>query len=577
MHQAPAGPRTATSQPDGTWSGVGGTYTPFPPAVAWPSVAHMLQSVIALCLLYGTALATYRITCHPLAAIPGPKLAAATFWYEIWFDVVRWGRYTHEIKRMHELYGPVIRINPDEVHCSDPNFINTLYATGGKRRNKSSLFVAGFPSDLQLGGFGTLDHDHHRSRKSAASRHFSRAQIQRLERMVHAAAQRLCDKFLAHRGHGPFDVAAAYSCYAADIISEYCFGEPFGFLHQPGWDPNFREAVYAMFHLIHIMRHFPFVVWLVDRVPMSVINAVSENAGALAYHSKVKLPMLVRQAKAAYDAGVQMSQNTVLFSLLSSNLPAEEKTIERLSGEANVFLAAGTETTATVLSLCTYRLLKNPDIVVKMRAELLAVVKDPQALPDWFVLEQLPYLTAVIKETLRLMYGLSSRLPRIAPDEDVVYQGTWTPPATTQAVSVRHVIPRGYAMGMSAYLVHTDERLFPDPAKFAPERWLLRDGRKDRHLERYLLTFSRGSRQCLGMQYVFAHSSVDTLSRHPADRRTFNRLAYCELYIAVAALILRVIGNMRLFDTTDADVVYDFDLALAMPKRGGRGIRVNMS
>uniref|UniRef100_L2G406 Cytochrome p450 n=1 Tax=Colletotrichum fructicola (strain Nara gc5) TaxID=1213859 RepID=L2G406_COLFN len=499
MHQAPAGPRTATSQPDGTWSGVGGTYTPFPPAVAWPSVAHMLQSVIALCLLYGTALATYRITCHPLAAIPGPKLAAATFWYEIWFDVVRWGRYTHEIKRMHELYGPVIRINPDEVHCSDPNFINTLYATGGKRRNKSSLFVAGFPSDLQLGGFGTLDHDHHRSRKSAASRHFSRAQIQRLERMVHAAAQRLCDKFLAHRGHGPFDVAAAYSCYAADIISEYCFGEPFGFLHQPGWDPNFREAVYAMFHLIHIMRHFPFVVWLVDRVPMSVINAVSENAGALAYHSKVKLPMLVRQAKAAYDAGVQMSQNTVLFSLLSSNLPAEEKTIERLSGEANVFLAAGTETTATVLSLCTYRLLKNPDIVVKMRAELLAVVKDPQALPDWFVLEQLPYLTAVIKETLRLMYGLSSRLPRIAPDEDVVYQGTWTPPATTQAVSVRHVIPRGYAMGMSAYLVHTDERLFPDPAKFAPERWLLRDGRKDRHLERYLLTFSRGSRQCLGL------------------------------------------------------------------------------
>lgn len=175
------------------------------------------------------------------------------------------------------------------------------------------------------------------------------------------------------------------------------------------------------------------------------------------------------------------------------------------------------------------------------------------------------------------MYGLSLRLPRIAPDEDVMYQGTWTPPVTTQAVSVRHVIPRGYAMGMSAYLVHTDERLFPDPAKFAPERWLLRDGRKDRHLERYLLTFSRGSRQCLRMQYVFAHSSVVTLFRHPADRRTFNRLAYCELYIAVAALILRVIGNMRLFDTTDADVVYDFDLALAMPKRGGKGIRVNMS
>ncbi|KAK2729306.1 cytochrome p450 [Colletotrichum kahawae] len=564
MDQAPAGPRTATSQPDGTWSDVAGTYPPIPVAIAWPSVPQLLQSVVALCLLYGTVLATYRITCHPLAAIPGPRLAAATFWYEIWFDVVRWGRYTHEIKRMHEVYatrylgltiaGPIIRINPDEVHCSDPNFINTLYASGGKRRDKSSLFVAGFPSEYVPGGFGTLDHDHHRSRRSAASKHFSRAQIQRLERMVHAAAQRLCDKFLAHRGHGPFDVAAAYSCYTADIISEYCFGEPFGFLRQPGWDPNFREAVYAMFHLIHIMRHFPFVAWLVDRVPTYVADSRTPRAGLTVDRCQVKLPMMVRQAKAAYSAGLQMNQNTSLFSLLSSNLPAEEKTEERLSGEANVFLAAGTETTATALSFCTYHLLKNPEIVAKTRAELLAVVRNPEALPDWFVLERLPHLTAVIKETLRLMYGLSSRLPRIAPDEDVLYQGTWTPPAMTQAVSVRHVIPRGYAMGMSAYLVHTDVRLFPDPAKFAPERWLLRDGRKDRRLERYLLTFSRGSRQCLGMQ-----------------------LAYCELYVAVAALILKVIGNMRLFDTTDADVVYDFDLALGMPKRGGKGIRVNMS
>ncbi|KAF4806960.1 N-acetyltryptophan 6-hydroxylase ivoC [Colletotrichum siamense] len=91
--------------------------------------------------------------------------------------------------------------------------------------------------------------------------------------------------------------------------------------------------------------------------------------------------MLVRQAKAAYDAGLQMIQNTVLFSLLSSNLPAEEKTEERLSGEANVFLAVGTETTATVLSLCAYHLLKKPDVVAKMRVALL-------------------YLTAIMKEML---------------------------------------------------------------------------------------------------------------------------------------------------------------------------------
>ncbi|GKT52658.1 cyrochrome P450 monooxygenase [Colletotrichum spaethianum] len=273
---------------------------------------------------------------------------------------------------------------------------------------------------------------------------------------------------------------------------------------------------------------------------------------------------------------MRMNQDTVLFSLLSSDLPAEEKIEERLSGEANVFLAAETETTATVLSLCTYHLLKNPGIVAKMKAELWAVVKGPKALPECFVLERLPYVSAVIRERLRLMYGLSSRLPRIAPDDDVLYQGTWNPPRTTQAVSVRQVIPLGYAMRMSAYLVHTHKRLYPDPTKFTPERWLLRDGRKGRHLERYLLTFSRGSRQCLGMQYVLAVSSLITLFGHPADHTASDRLAYCELYVAIAALTLRVVENMKLYSTTDADVVYDFDLALGMTKRGSEGIRVEV-
>ncbi|GKT51709.1 cytochrome P450 monooxygenase SAT11 [Colletotrichum spaethianum] len=211
---------------------------------------------------------------------------------------------------------------------------------------------------------------------------------------------------------------------------------------------------------------------------------------------------MVRQAKNAYETGMRMNQDTVLFSLLSSDLPAEEKIEERLSGEANVFLAAETETTATVLSLCTYHLLKNPDIVAKMKAELWAVVKDPKPLPRCFVLERLRY-----------------------------------------------------AMRMSAYLVHTHKRLYPDPTKFTPERWLLRDGRKGRHLERYLLTFSRGSGQCLGMQYVLAVSSLITLFGHPADHTASDRLAYCELYLAIAALTLRVVEIMKLYSTTDTDVV----------------------
>lgn len=56
-------------------------------------------------VVYFVVLAIYRITLHPLANFPGPKLAGASYCYEFWFDVILCGRYTWEIQRLHDLYG----------------------------------------------------------------------------------------------------------------------------------------------------------------------------------------------------------------------------------------------------------------------------------------------------------------------------------------------------------------------------------------------------------------------------------------------------------------------------------------
>lgn len=56
-------------------------------------------------LVVGLLTATYRLYAHPLAEFPGPKIAAATFLYEFYYDVVKGGMYIWEIERMHEKYG----------------------------------------------------------------------------------------------------------------------------------------------------------------------------------------------------------------------------------------------------------------------------------------------------------------------------------------------------------------------------------------------------------------------------------------------------------------------------------------
>lgn len=64
-----------------------------------------LLFLLSVYIVYGVGLVVYRLYLSPLSRFPGPKLAAATLWYEFYYDVVRRGKYTFEIAKMHEKYG----------------------------------------------------------------------------------------------------------------------------------------------------------------------------------------------------------------------------------------------------------------------------------------------------------------------------------------------------------------------------------------------------------------------------------------------------------------------------------------
>jgi hypothetical protein len=66
------------------------------------SAASILASAL---IAYFISLMVYRLVFHPLARFPGPRLAAATSWYEAYYEIIEIGQYSKKISRLHDDYG----------------------------------------------------------------------------------------------------------------------------------------------------------------------------------------------------------------------------------------------------------------------------------------------------------------------------------------------------------------------------------------------------------------------------------------------------------------------------------------
>ena len=92
------------------------------------NIIEHLPFLLYAILFYTGIKVTYRLYFSPLAGFPGPRLAAATSLYEFYFGILKGGQFMWEIQRLHQKYGPVIHINPSEIHIQDPSFYETIYA-----------------------------------------------------------------------------------------------------------------------------------------------------------------------------------------------------------------------------------------------------------------------------------------------------------------------------------------------------------------------------------------------------------------------------------------------------------------
>ncbi|KAK4695743.1 hypothetical protein P7C71_g2073, partial [Lecanoromycetidae sp. Uapishka_2] len=471
--------------------------------------------LFVLFIIYVIGLCSYRMYFDSLSHIPGPKLAAASLWYEFYYDVVVKGQYTYKIRELHEKYGPVIRISPYEVHINDPEYIDTVYPGSASRTMKYGWSMKMF--GLRSSFIVTESHELHRIRRGALANYFSKSNLLKMEPGVQSQVDKLVVRFQEIRG---------------DIIGQYAFARPYGFLDDPDFAPYWHKLMMEVSENGHILKQFGWMMPLMKSMPDWLVKALQPQMATL-LDFQARFRSQVIEVKQQIAAGEKPPGQTTIFwdVLTNSQVRPQEKETDHLQDEAQTVIGAGTVTTGHILAITSFYIMSNPTIHQRLSAEITDVMSTTGDRPTWTQLEQLPYLTAVITEGLRIGYGISHRLQRLFPDTIVQYNG--------------YAIPTMTPISMTSVLIHDNTDLFPNPRTFNPDRFL-----KQPALKRYLVPFSRGTRQCAGLN-----------------------LAYAEFYLALAAVFAPGRFRLELFETDASDVETKHDFFVPSPRLDSKGIR----
>jgi cytochrome P450 len=238
------------------------------------AVVFQYDLLLVLAFLYPIALGIYRIYFHPLSKFPGPKLAAATKWYEAWFDLGKGigGQFSKEVDRMHRVYGPIVRINPHELHVSDPEWFDVLYAGQPNPRDKWPAAAAMLGTNF--GTFGTVDHHLHRKRRTATSMFFSKRSITASEPIIHTHLERFCDYIKEHRKE-VLHLRVRFLAFTSDVLCNWAFGKSFDMQLDDASADEFDATLSAVATVAPFVKQFPWAIQYGFNLPLRIVRVVA--------------------------------------------------------------------------------------------------------------------------------------------------------------------------------------------------------------------------------------------------------------------------------------------------------------
>ncbi|PVH94054.1 cytochrome P450 [Periconia macrospinosa] len=495
-------------------------------------------------LLYFVGTAVYNLFLHPLAKIPGPWLPALTPWYEVYFDCIvkGGGQYPFHIKKLHEKYGPIIRPTPNEVHISDPSYLDTIYAI----RNRNAAVAKGLNVDSSLAG--AEDFHLHRVRREAMNPYFSPQAILKLQHLFTEKKDECAAVLNAASCSGiALNISDLFFAYSNDIVRSFSFGSDSALLKDLQEAKRQRKNLARLLTGIHLQRHFTAFFRFMGQVVPLVLGA------PILPPAVVDLIRFKEQTGKDIETILADKENTgkighsVFYELRDSAiLPPEEKTATRLQDEATLLVMAGTESTAKSLGIATFYILHQPEILSKLREELrVARLQAGPELPLARLLA-LPYLSAAMQEANRLSFGVTNRLNRYSPKEALAYTAPSGPAKGTE-----YVLPPKTHMATLILCTHTDESLFPNPWRFDPERWIASDTNSTEEVnwrKRCMTALGKGHRRCIGVNVANAAMSL------------------------VLAELTKF--DLKLFETDESDVKFQFDFQVSHARMDSKGIQV---
>lgn len=439
-----------------------------------------------------------------LKSIPGPFLAQFT---DLWRSRAQNSpNFGFKMLELHRKYGPLVRTGPNFVSVSDPAAVPIIYgskpvwlkvtismdasdytAFGGwlslsaslMRVQASSYDAAILVSNGRaLPSVITMTEEQHTSVRRVAGRAFSTGELLDYEIFIDETAAQLVATMREKRN---LDITLWFQCFAAEVVNRISFTDKIGFLDKGTDIGGLMGVAVKRFDYWNKWAALPALEWVLAKSPVAQMRRQVDSP--LARVSRQKMVGRLDEKSA----------NETSPDLLQKLLEGKAKHPGRISdddilGVVMSILSAGADTTASTIVIIFYFLLKHPEVLAKLRAEIDTGMKRGEISnpPRWKEVYLLPYLEAVVKETMRYFPPFAFGIDRVVPAGGTVIAGV--------------PLPAGAEVGAQVESLHRDYCIFgKDADTYRPDRWIEASDEQRSLMERSFLGFSTGKRVCLGM------------------------------------------------------------------------------